>query len=178
MALNQMVMHMGHIGQNRHAHQHIMAQRHMYSSRFSVLIYPLPRICIADFRFQIVLQNPSWKLEIYCAFIRSTMNCICNIDLLWSKFAVTVLHSLSLILFKWWCVWQAQSIYNSYFIQHSFSLHHPPPCGLTHCRSHHYPVASQARCAQVFRLCSYSELTDPYFQEKMWSISVHLCQCI
>ena len=48
-------------------------------------------------KFQIVLRtwNPSVKLEIYCAFIRSPINCICNIDFLWSKFPVAILYSLS-----------------------------------------------------------------------------------
>ena len=48
-------------------------------------------------KFQIVLRtwNPSVKLEIHCAFIRSPINCICNIDFLWSKFPVTILYSLS-----------------------------------------------------------------------------------
>ena len=48
-------------------------------------------------KFQIVLRtwNPSVKLEIHCAFIRSPINCICNTDFLWSKFPVAILYSLS-----------------------------------------------------------------------------------
>ena len=87
---------------------------------------PAVSITSKDFtRFQIVLQNPPVKLEIQCAFIHSPINCICKIDFLWSILPVTIS-----IVFHWHCskngsVWQTHSICNAYFIQHSFSLHHP-----------------------------------------------------
>ena len=58
------------------------------------------RVSIAsmDFtRFQIVSWNPSMKLEINCAFISSSLNCISNTDMLQNKFPVTIL-----MLFKGW----------------------------------------------------------------------------
>ena len=128
-------------------------------------------------KFQIVLRtwNPSVKLEIHCAFIRSAINCICNIDFLWSKFPVAILYSLSskVKLFKGWGVWQTHSMYNAYFIQHSFYLHHPPPFVLSHCPSYYYSLAFQGRCAQVLQIYGNRKLTDPHFQEKIWPISVH-----
>ena len=69
-------------------------------------------------------------------------------------------------------------MYNAYFILHSFSLHHPPPCVLSHRPFHYYPVAFQGRCAQVFQIYSNRKLTDPHFQQKMWPISIHPCQYI
>ena len=47
----------------------------------------------------IFLWNPSAKLEMNCAFTHAPINCICNIDLLRSKFHVTILYSLSLMIF-------------------------------------------------------------------------------
>ena len=76
-------------------------------------------------RCQIVLHNPSVNLEIVCAFIHSLINCIRNTDFIWSIFPVTIFYSLSLMLDKEWSVWQAHSMYNAYFIQHFFTLHHP-----------------------------------------------------
>ena len=71
------------------------SQRHSYSPISDwwhrvYIEYGGPAICHAcptvsitskDFtRFQIVLQNPSVKLEIQCAFIHLPINCICNIS--------------------------------------------------------------------------------------------------
>ena len=70
-------------------------------------------------------------------------------------------------------VWQAYSIYNVYFIQHSLSLHHPPPFVMSRCPSYYYPVAFQGRHAQVFQIYGNRKLTDPHFHEKIWPISVH-----
>ena len=106
---------------------------------------PLSAVSIAskDFtRFQIVSWNPSMKLEINCAFIRSPLNCISNTDMLQNKFPVTIL-----MLFKGWEFLTAT--YNAYFIEHSFSLHHPLHVS-SHGPSRNYPVAFQGRCAQVF----------------------------
>ena len=64
--------------------------------------------------------------------------------------------------------WQTHSMYNAYFIQHSFYLHHPPPFVLSHCPSYYYSVAFQGRCAQVLQIYGNRKLTDPYFQEKIW----------
>ena len=65
------------------------------------------------------------KLEINCPFIRTLITCICNIDCSEANFLwqyCTVYH--------WYCskdgsVWQAHSMYNAYFIQNPFFLHHP-----------------------------------------------------
>ena len=128
-------------------------------------------------KFQIVLRtlNPSVKLERHCAFIRSPINCICNIDFLWSKFPVTILYSLSskVKLFEGW-----ECLTNSFNVQRLFYpaslyLHHPTPIVLSHCPSYYYSVAFQGRCAQVLQIYGSRKLTDPYFQEKMWPISVH-----
>ena len=64
-------------------------------------------------------------------------------------------------------------MYNAYFIQHSIYLHHPPPFVLKHCPSYYYSVSFHGRCAQVLQIYGYRKLTDPYFQEKIWPISVH-----
>ena len=64
-------------------------------------------------------------------------------------------------------------MYNAYFIQHSLYLHHPPPFVLSLCPSYYYSVAFQGRCAQVLQIYGNGKLTDPYFQEKIWPISVH-----
>ena len=64
-------------------------------------------------------------------------------------------------------------MYNAYFYQHSLYLHHPTPIVLSHCPSYYYSVAFQGRCAQVLQIYGNRKLTDPYFQEKMWPISVH-----
>ena len=92
-------------------------QRHSYSPRSdwwhrvyieiwgSTIFHTCPAVSITsnDFTmFQIVLRNPSLKLEIHFAVIHSTINCIFNIDFLWSIFPVTIFYSLSLILFKEW----------------------------------------------------------------------------
>ena len=65
-------------------------------------------------------------------------------------------------------------MYNAYFIQHSLYLHHPPPFVLSHCPSYYYSVAFQGRCAQVLQIYGNRKLIDPYFQEKIWPISVLL----
>ena len=108
-----------------------LLQRHSYSPisdwwhRF-ILEYGDSSICHAystvsitskEFiKFQIVLRtwNPSVKLESHCAFIRSPINSICNIDFLWSKFPVTILYSLSskVKLFKGW-----ECLANSFNVQ-------------------------------------------------------------
>ena len=41
------------------------------------------------------LANLKSICEIHCAFVRSPINCICNIDFLWSTFPVAILYSLS-----------------------------------------------------------------------------------
>ena len=64
-------------------------------------------------------------------------------------------------------------MHNAYFIQHSLYLHHPPLFVLSHCPSYYYSVAFQGRCAQVLQIYGNRKLTDPYFQEKIWPISVH-----
>ena len=64
-------------------------------------------------------------------------------------------------------------MYNAYFIQHN-----PPPCVLGHRPFHYHPVAFQDRCAQVFQIYSNRRLTDPHFQQKMWSISIQPCQYV
>ena len=69
-------------------------------------------------------------------------------------------------------------MYNAYSIQHSFDLHHPPPCVLSQCPSHYCAVAFQDRCAQVFQIYGNRKLTDPQFQQKMWLISIHPCRYI
>ena len=53
-----------------------------------------------------------------------------------------------------------------------------PPCALSHCPSHYYPVAFQGICAQVFQIYINRKLTDPHIQQKMWPISIHPCQYI
>ena len=103
-------------------------------------------------------------------------NCICNTDFLWSIFPVTIFYSLSVMLFIERSVWQARSMYNAYFIQHSFALHHPHPCVLSHCPSYYYSVAFQDKYAQVFQIYSNRKLIDPHFQEKLWPISIDPCQ--
>ena len=77
-------------------------------------------------RFQIVLQNPSVKLEIQCAFINSPINCICNTDCLWSIFSVTIFYSLSLMLFKEWECW-ASSFNVQYLFYPAFLLRASSP---------------------------------------------------
>ena len=57
-------------------------------------------------------------------------------------------------------------MYNAYFIQHSFYLHHPPPFVLSHCPSYYYSVAFQGRCAQVLQIYGNRKLTDPHFRRK------------
>ena len=64
-------------------------------------------------------------------------------------------------------------MYNAYFIQHSLYLHHPPPFVLSHCPSYYYSVAFHGRCAPVLQIYGNRKLTEPYFQEKIWPISVH-----
>ena len=64
---------------------------------------PTVSITSKDFtRCQIVLPNPSGKLEIHRAFLCSPINCLCSTDFLWSIFPVTIFYSLSLMLFKEW----------------------------------------------------------------------------
>ena len=105
------------------------------------------------------------KFEINCPFTRALITCICNIELLWSKFPVTTLHSLSLVLFKGWeCL--ASSFNVQCLFYPTFLLLAPsPPCVLDHC-PHYYPVAFLFRCAQVFQIYSNWKITDPHFQEK------------
>ena len=94
---------------------------------------PTVSITPKDFTWsQIVLRNPSLRLEIHYAFIRSPIYSICNIDLLWSKFPVTIFYSLSLMLFKEW-----ECLASSFNVQ---CLFYPPPCILSHCPSHYHPV--------------------------------------
>ena len=59
-------------------------------------------------------------------------------------------------------------MYNTYFIQHSFYLHHPPPFVLSHCPSYYYSVAFQARCAKVLQIYGNRKLTDPHFRRKYY----------
>ena len=73
-------------------------------------------------RFQIVLQNPYMKLAVEYAFIHSPINCICDIDFLWSTFPVAIVYSLSTILLQKWE--GLASSFNAYFIQNSYSLYH------------------------------------------------------
>ena len=109
-----------------------LLQRHSYSpisgtgfywnvwTSFICHAYSTVGITSKDFtKFQIVLWtwNPSVKLEIHCAFIRSPINSICNIDFLWSKFPVAILYSLSskVKLFKGW-----ECLTNSFNVQCPF----------------------------------------------------------
>ena len=115
------------------------------------------------------------KLERHCASIRSPINCIYNIDFLWSKFPVTILYSLSskAKLFKGW-----ECLTNSFNVQCLFYPAFPllassPSICLSHCPSYYYSVAFQGRCTQVLQIYGNRKLTDPYFQEKIWPISVH-----
>ena len=109
--------------------------------------FPTVSITFKDFtRCHIVLHNPSVNVEILCAFTHSPINCIRNTDFLWSIFPVTIFDSLSLMLDKVWKCLASSFMYNVYFIQHFFTLHHPPPCVLGHCPSHYHPFAFQNRC--------------------------------
>ena len=84
-----------------HIHQYVIGGTGLYWNMGTSSIchaYSTVSITSKEFtKLQIVLRtwNPSVKLEIHCAFIRSPINCICNIDFLWSKFPVTILYSLS-----------------------------------------------------------------------------------
>ena len=114
--------------------------------------YPAVSITSKDFtRFQIFFRNPSVKLEIQCAFIYSPVNCICNIDFLWSIFPGTIFYSLSLMLFK-----ESECSASAFRVQCLF-----------------YPtfllLASSLSCCFSGKMCSsfpdiYSnrKLTDPY----------------
>ena len=115
------------------------------------------------------------KLEIHCAFIHSPINCIHNIDFLWSKLPVTILYNLSskVKLFKGW-----ECLTNSFNVQRLFYpafplLASPPSICFGHCPSYYYSVAFQGRCAQVLQIYGNRKLTDPHFREKIWPISVH-----
>ena len=106
------------------------------------------------------------RLEINCPFIRTPITCICNIELLWSEFPVTILYSLSLILFKGWgCL--ASSFNVECLFYPKFLLFAPsPPSVWNHCPSHCYAVAFMGRCAPVFKIYSDWKIADPHFQEK------------
>ena len=84
-----------------HIHQYVIGGTGLYWNVGTSSVcqaYSTVSITSKEFtKFQIVLRtwNPSVKLEIHCAFIRSPINCICNIDFLWSKFPVEMLYSLS-----------------------------------------------------------------------------------
>ena len=121
-------------------------------------------IIFKDFtRFQIVVQNPYVKLAIQCAFIHSVINCICDIDFPYSIFPVTIFYSLSLTLFKEW-----ECLANSFnmqclFIPAFLLLAWPTPFVLSHCPSHHYPVAIQGICAQFFQIYSHRKINWPTY---------------
>ena len=105
------------------------------------------------------------KLEINCPFIHTPITCICNIELPWSKFPLTILYSLSLILFKGWeCLASSFNVqclfYPTFLLLAPFS-----PCVLGQCL-HYYTVAFLGRCAQVFQIYSSRKITDPHFQGK------------
>ena len=140
---------------------------------------PAVSITFKDFtRFQIVLQNPYVKLAIQCALIHSPINCICDINFLWSIFPVTIFCSLSLMLFKEWGCLASSFNMQCLFYPAFLLLASPSPCVLSHCPSHYYPVALHGICAQVFKIYSKWKLTNPYIQQKMGPISIHHCQYI
>ena len=91
---------------------------------------------------------------------------MCNIDLLWSKFSVTIFYSLSLMLFKGW-----QCLASSFNVQCLFYpafllLASPPPYVLRHCLYRYYAVVFNGRCAQGLQIHNHRKLTYPHFQEK------------
>ena len=134
---------------------------------------PAVSITFKDFtRFQMVLQNPYVKLAIQCTFIHSPINCICDIDFLWSIFPVTIFYSLSLMLFKEWECLASSFNMQCLFYPAFLLLASPPPCVLSHCPSHYYPVVFQGSCGQVFQIYSNRKLTDQHIQQKMWPISI------
>ena len=121
-------------------------------------------------RFQIVLRNPSVKLEIQCAFIHLPINCICNISCDNSlQFLTDAVQIVGVFPKLIQCTMPILSSIPSPCII---------PCGLRYCHSHYHPVAFQGRCARVFPICNNRKLTDPHFQQKMWPISIHPCQYI
>ena len=103
-----------------HIHQKVIGGTGLYWNMGTNSIchaYSTVSITSKEFtKFQIVLRtwNPSVKLERHCASIRSPINCIYNIDFLWSKFSVTILYSLSskVKLFKGW-----ECLTNSFNVQ-------------------------------------------------------------
>ena len=165
-----------------------LLQRHSYSPisdwwhRVYIEIWG-PAICHAcptvsitheDFtRCQIVLHNPSVKLEIQCAFIHPFTNKLhlrywlplkhisCDNILQFVTYVVQIMGMFCKLI---------QYIMLIY-IQHFFALHHPPPCVLS--PSHYYPVAFQLRFAQVCQIYSHRKLADSHFQQKMWPISIY-----
>ena len=87
---------------------------------------PLSAVSIAsmDFtRFQIVSWNPSMKLEINCASISSSLNCISNTDMFQNKFPVTIL-----MLFKGWEFLTRSCNAQCLFYPAFLLLASPPPC--------------------------------------------------
>ena len=146
-----------------HIHQEVINGTGFVWGQSTCHACPAVSITFKDFtRFRIVLQNPYMKLEIQCAFIHSPINCICDIDFLWSIFLVTIFYSLSLMLFKeWGCLassFNMQCLFHPAFLL----LASPPPCVLSHCPSHYYPVAVQGICAPVFQIYRNRRLIDPY----------------
>ena len=133
---------------------------------------PLSAVSIAskDFtRFQIVSWNPSMKLEINCAFIRSPLNCISNTDMLQTNF-----------LWQYWCY----SKDGSFWLQRTMPILSsiPFPCITpSMCRVMVHLVIIlllfRVDVLKFFQIHSNRKLTDPHFQEKLWPISVHPCQC-
>ena len=114
----------------------------------------------------IFLRNPSAKLEINCAFTHLPINCICNIDLLRSKFHVAILYSLLLMIFV-----QRVGVFGK-FIQYTMHILSsiPSPCIIP---SMYYEsflliiiIWFQGRCAQVFQIYSNRYLTAPHFRGK------------
>ena len=99
---------------------------------------------------------------------------------------MSCLHSLlvystgefqALQLIRWGCLVSSFNVQCLLYLSLLF-LASPPICVLSHCSSHYYPVAFRGICAPVLQIYSKRKLTNPHFQEKTWSISVHHCQYI
>ena len=135
-----------------------------------------PSVCTKG-DFDTRFWNPHVKLAIQCTLIHSPINCICDIDFLWSNISCdNILQFVTDVV-------QKMGVFGK-LIQYTmpilYSIPSPcitPPCVLSHC-PHYYPVAFQGRCAQVFQIYSNRKLTDPHIQQKMWPISIHPCQYI
>ena len=106
------------------------------------------------------------KLEINCPFICAPITDICNIELLWSKFPVTILYSLSLMLSKGWECLASSFNVQCLFYPTFLLLAPPPPCVWAIVLT----IIMLLSWVNVLKFGGYSnsnrKLTDPHFQEK------------